>query len=219
VAPKNLLVINEGLPADFFNRMPRNARAVFSTGFGHRVPRNLPKPASPYILRSNSDVGDEVRLALELRNRYSDYVATMQKIPATWDELWEYFDAVDAFTQGSAFLLRVITLIVKQNQSISTAIDQEVEIWVKQNYNRLATIDVNQDVMTTLFTPADSYFFQICNRLNKHRASLEPELKIIRQQISLANMRKEQEDLCKAEEVRHENFKILMLGNLFHKSM
>lgn len=217
---ESLLMVNEAIPADFFDRMPGTSRAVFSTSFGTKIPRKLPLCKSPYVLRSDAKGVDEAQLAFELRDRYPDFVSTMMKIPNTWNEIWEYFDAVDAFTQGSAFLLRVITLMVKQNQTILTEIEREAEMWSKTNYDRLITIDIQQDVIGSLFTQDDNYYFEVGalrkthllllrDRLNYYRALLEPELKMIRERQALAKKQREREEFARAEEKRYHHFRML----------
>ena len=113
------------LPAYFYN-VPDTARSIFSTILGSKPKRKLQHPRPLPIIRSSMK-GDIEPKALQLAKDFPEAVRNITIAPRRWEELYDYFDAVDLWVEGPSFLFYVIHKLAITNAAILTACTKEIE--------------------------------------------------------------------------------------------
>jgi hypothetical protein len=149
------------LPKKFYDNIPHDAPALFSTKNGSREKRQLQSPPPPPVARS--DLDHEVkRMAALLRKTLPDVASTIRN-PSSWIDLYYFFDAVDLWVEGAPFLYFVLSHISRDNeiaQQVSIKREQDAIIfqyagnWVAENADRIAKLPSDMD-FTKFFTPSD----------------------------------------------------------------
>jgi hypothetical protein len=149
------------LPKKFYDNIPRDAPALFSTKNGTRQKRQLHSPPPPPVARS--DLDQEVkRMAALLRRTLPDVASTIRN-PRSWIDLYYFFDAVDLWVEGASFLYFVLSHISKDNEIAEQAsikreqnaiIFQYAGNWVAENADRIAKLPSDMD-FTKFFTQSD----------------------------------------------------------------
>jgi hypothetical protein len=146
------LKTNPGLK---FYKVPDRFPARFSTKNGKIPKRELPLPASPRITRS--DVDEEIRCkAATLRDEFPDIARNISKPLSSWFELYDYFDAVDLWREGPAFLFYVLNHISNENRVLDHDLEESkhaeirhwAKLWTEANVKRVLSIPTTQDIIS-----------------------------------------------------------------------
>ena len=147
--------IKQTKPAPHFYELHRNRAATFSTKGGTIPKRQNPYPLPPPLARSNVDA-DIRRKATSLRMEFPEIVRKIDKPPASWYELHNYFDAVDLWNEGAAFLFYVMNHIANENILLNHDLEQTklaeirswAKLWVEGNIKRILSIPPTQDLIS-----------------------------------------------------------------------
>jgi hypothetical protein len=156
----NLRPIPGPVPDTFFRDVPPNARAVFSTLDGQRLPRPAPNRNSHFCVRSDDDDTIHQR-ALSLLRSYPSIACSVTDPLVVWEDLYDYFDAYDLWMESPGVLFQVIGQIARINLARNNEIDFYATEWINTNTARLAVLLQGQDVMSAIFTKADEQFFDV----------------------------------------------------------
>jgi hypothetical protein len=163
-----------------YRNIPSDALARFSTHNQTRPKRPLVEPLPARIVRS--DVGAEIsRVANLVRQRLPPDIVRQIQVAENWDDLYDYFDAVDLWVETPVFLFYVINLIAAENQGeryrqaqVQRAPLQATPVvaiprvsreyihdfaagWVEANFERIANAPFQMNLLN-FFTPADEQF-------------------------------------------------------------
>lgn len=180
---------SESLPPQFYESMPADAPAIFSTRGCSRQPRACPFPRPSRTVRSGQDslLDDEILdRANALRHEFRD-ISDKLMPPARWSDLYQYFDGYDIYVQNPGFLFLVISLIGRQNLDKIQLIQDAMLQWVETNWIRFIQFPAGADIVSMATTPEDQDFFcythmteyeyQVLGEmLRRHRLIVEPQL-------------------------------------------
>ncbi|RFU32627.1 hypothetical protein B7463_g3724, partial [Scytalidium lignicola] len=143
------------MPREFYE-VPGSAPALFSTNRSTLPKRQLQEPLPPRIARSCINID----LALKINYYWTTFPDLMGYVrtPENWSDLYQYFDAVDLWTQGPDFLFYLLNTISNINQTREIEIFQECEQeikkwaaeWVAANRDLLLTVPSNHSLLQFL---------------------------------------------------------------------
>ncbi|OBT64148.1 hypothetical protein VE03_06274 [Pseudogymnoascus sp. 23342-1-I1] len=178
------------VPPELFTNFPPNALAFFSTNFGSRAARLIPNPAPQYAVRTN-DPNDICERANYYREKYPEFVHSIQSLPITWEDLYTYFDPLDIWMEGAGFCFHVIHRLAAINIEKRRHMELFVDEWVGANLAKLARVPPNTPV-TAVFEPEDYQYFDfinlrpfevadVCIFLAQRCHALQPQLRLIRE--------------------------------------
>ncbi|KFY66986.1 hypothetical protein V496_01816 [Pseudogymnoascus sp. VKM F-4515 (FW-2607)] len=178
------------VPPELFTNFPPHAPAFFSTNFGSRVVRIVPNPAPQYAVRTN-DPNDIYERANFYREKYPEFVHSIQSLPIAWEDLYTYFDPLDIWMEGAGFCFHVIHRLAAINIEKKRHIESFVDEWVQANLAKLARVPPNTPVIAA-FEPEDYEYFDfinlrpfeaadICHFLAQRCHALQPQLHLIRE--------------------------------------
>ncbi|ELR05236.1 hypothetical protein GMDG_01674 [Pseudogymnoascus destructans 20631-21] len=156
-----LPVVPGYVPPELFTNFPLNAPAFFSTNLRSRAIRLVPKPAPQYAVRTN-DPNDIYERANSYRDKYPDFVHTIQSLPIAWDDLYTYFDPLDIWMEGAGFCFHVIHRLAGTNIEKRRQIESFVNEWSVVNLAKLARVPPNTPVIAA-FEPEDYQYFDFDN--------------------------------------------------------
>ncbi|KFY48446.1 hypothetical protein V495_01325 [Pseudogymnoascus sp. VKM F-4514 (FW-929)] len=188
-----LPVVPGYVPPELFTDFPPNAPAFFSTSFGSRAVRLVPNPAPQYAVRTN-DPNDIYERANFYRDKYPEFVHSIQSLPIAWEDLYTYFDPLDIWVEGAGFCFHVIHRIAAINIEKRNQIELYVDEWAKDNLAKLARVPPDTPVIA-VFELEDYQHFDIenlhsfetvdiFNILAQQCYALQPTLQRIRQAIT-----------------------------------
>ncbi|OAF57847.2 hypothetical protein VC83_05628 [Pseudogymnoascus destructans] len=188
-----LPVVPGYVPPELFTNFPLNAPAFFSTNLRSRAIRLVPKPAPQYAVRTN-DPNDIYERANSYRDKYPDFVHTIQSLPIAWDDLYTYFDPLDIWMEGAGFCFHVIHRLAGTNIEKRRQIESFVNEWSVVNLAKLARVPPNTPVIAA-FEPEDYQYFDfdnlaptdivdVCNFLAQRCYALQPQLHLIREGLA-----------------------------------
>lgn len=156
----------------FYWNMPADATCLFSINDQVREKRSY-RPGGIPSRRSYAWKDHHIRsMATTLRSHYGNKTKTIVR-PKVWDDLYQYFDAVDLWAKGAWNLWRVLQLICDENEApppqshSDAAARDEIEEWAynwcthEQNRIRLVGWDQRSDILHVL-SPADSQDLDGC---------------------------------------------------------
>ncbi|KAG7291827.1 hypothetical protein NEMBOFW57_001848 [Staphylotrichum longicolle] len=142
----------------FYWNLPADAPSAFSK---KREQRSISRGLAP---KHRAIAWNDARVhaaATTLRAEHGDTVKTLVR-PQRWEDLYQFFDTVDLWFEGSWNLWRVLHLLCDENDvaaqrdSLDSAILDEVERWAykwcthKTNRLKLATWDQKSDILSVL---------------------------------------------------------------------
>lgn len=142
----------------FYWNLPADAPCAFSK---KREQRSISRGLAP---KHRAIAWNDARVhaaAAALRAEHSDTVKTLVR-PKRWEDIYQFFDTVDLWFEGSWNLWRVLHLLCDENDvaaqrvSLDSAILDEVESWAykwcthKTNRLKLATWDQKSDILSVL---------------------------------------------------------------------
>lgn len=149
----------------FYWKMPADATCIFSITDQVREKRSFRRGAIP-SRSSNAWMDDDIRSrAAALRSQYGDKTKTIVR-PKVWEDLYQYFDAVDLWNMGAWNLWRVLHFLCDENEGpppqsrLDAAAIEEIEQWAydwcthEQNRIRLGWWDQRSDILHVL-SPAN----------------------------------------------------------------
>ncbi|KFY13711.1 hypothetical protein V492_03086 [Pseudogymnoascus sp. VKM F-4246] len=183
---------------ELFTNFPPNAPAFFSTNDGSRGVRLVPQPAPQYAVRTNgpNDIDDRAKF---YRDKYPQFVHSIQSLPIAWEDLYTYFDPLDIWMEGAGFCFHVIHRVAAANIEKIRLIESFVDEWSEANLAKLARVPPNTPVIAA-FEPEDYQYFDfenlrdfeiadVCNFLDQRCYALQPQLQRIREGlVSVAEM-------------------------------
>jgi hypothetical protein len=173
------------VPPELFQNFPPNAPAVFSTNFHNRRVRFIPKPAPQYAVRTHCPI-DIFEKANYFREKYPEFVYSIQQVPVAWEDLYMYFDPLDIWEEGAGFCFHVIHRLAVVNIEKRRQIELFVADWAENNFAKLARVPPHAPV-TSVFGPEDYRYFDfenlahfeintVCASLNQQCLALQPRL-------------------------------------------
>ena len=129
--------------------------AKFSTKSGTIPKRQLQHPPPPPIARSDVDA-DIRNKASSLRKEFPGAVRDIDKPLPTWNDLHDFFDAVDLWYEGAVFLFYVINHIANENKVLNHDLEKTqlgeirdwAKLWVEANMKRVFSIPLTQDLIS-----------------------------------------------------------------------
>ncbi len=164
------------LPPSFFTDIPPVSAAIFSTVLGTRPFRPLPNPVPVHAVRSGSE-NDIREKANYLFKRYPTIAESILAPPTAWQDLYQYFDTTDLWTEGAGFLFHVLGHIVTVNLTKLNFIENYAREWAFMNEARLANMVPRQDILSSLQTPDDHAWFDYGNMTSHDKEILNSILK------------------------------------------
>jgi hypothetical protein len=173
------------VPPELFKNFPPNALAVFSTNFQNRPVRFVPNPAPQYTVRTYCPT-DIFEKAKYYREKYPEFVHSIQQLPVVWEDLYTYFDPLDIWEEGAGFCFHVIHRLAAVNIEKRRQMEFFVADWSENNYAKLARVSPHAPV-TSVFGPEDYNYFDFDNlahfeinsirgMLNQQCYALQPRL-------------------------------------------
>ncbi|KAL3425490.1 hypothetical protein PVAG01_02281 [Phlyctema vagabunda] len=99
---------NEVFPRSFYE-VPYYSKAMISTCLGQHAKRQLVEPFPAQVTHSDYHA-DVIEMAYQLRCQHPKLLSSI-KTPRSWNDLYEYYDSVDLWTQGPRFLMCVLDYI------------------------------------------------------------------------------------------------------------
>lgn len=141
------------LGLDFY-KVPERASAIFSTKNGAISKRKLTLPPSPPVAKS--DVDAEIRRkATSLREEFPAIVRTISHPLTNWYDLHKYFDGVDLWYEGAAFLYYVLNHISNENAALDHDLEESkqaeirdwAKLWVEANLQRILSFPATQNLI------------------------------------------------------------------------
>ncbi|OBT83261.1 hypothetical protein VE02_07603 [Pseudogymnoascus sp. 03VT05] len=187
-----LPVVPGYVPPELFTNFPANAPAFFSTNFGSRAIRLVPKPAPQYAVRTNdpNDIYERVNF---YRDKYPNFVHSIQSLPIAWEDLYTYFDPLDIWMEGAGFCFHVIHRLAAINIEKTRQIESFVNEWSAANLAKLARVPPSAHILAAL-GPEDHQYFDfanlrpfevadVCKFLAQRCYALQPQLHIIREAL------------------------------------
>jgi hypothetical protein len=164
------------IPPAFFTDIPSDSAAIFSTVYGTRPLRTLPYPVPVHAVRSGSEK-DILDKAWSLLETYPEIAQPIFTPPATWQDLYLYFDATDLWMEGAGFLFHVLGFIVRINVGTLDCIQNYVRQWAFLNESRLTNMSPKQDFLNLLQTPDDRAWFNYDELSSYHKDLLSATIK------------------------------------------
>lgn len=186
----SLPVVPGYVPPELFTKFPPNAPSLFSTNLRSRAVRYVPIPAPQYAVRTN-DPNDIYERANFYRDKYPEFVHSIQSLPIAWEDLYTYFDPLDIWMEGAGFCFHVIHRLAAVNIEKRRQIESFVNEWTRVNLAKLARVPPNTPVIAA-FEPEDYKYFDfenlrpfeiadVCDFLAKRCFTLQPQLHLIRE--------------------------------------
>lgn len=181
------------VPPELFTNFSPNAPAFFSTNLRTRAVRLVPNPAPQYAVRTN-DPNDIYDRANFYRDKYPEFVHSIQSLPIAWEDLYTYFDPLDIWMEGAGFCFHVIHRIAAINIEKKRQIESFVYEWSEANLAKLARVPPNTPVIAA-FEPEDYQYFDfinlrpfevadVCIFLAQRCYALQPQLQLIREGLA-----------------------------------
>ncbi|KAI1815414.1 hypothetical protein GGS20DRAFT_597008 [Poronia punctata] len=120
-------------PIEFFDKVPENSPAVFSTVNGTKPFRLVDNPT--YERSGHHWWAAEIQLVCdELRRNLPDTCKTIEAPKDYWD-LYKYFDCYDIYYRGAQNLWNVINTLLFENQYVQSIVDKEqMELLAENNF-------------------------------------------------------------------------------------
>lgn len=143
-------------PVSFYDFVPENALAMFSTCHG-RKPKRKPTPYTPGpIARTNffQEAKDKaVKLCREFPN-LMQYVV----VPREWPTLYTFFDGYDLWVETPRFLYYVLLFMAELNEIMHKEVIQEKEVeidkwvteWIGVNEFMVVRLPPNEDLINVI---------------------------------------------------------------------
>jgi hypothetical protein len=166
----------------YYWTMPGDAACVLSAA---QKPRSFEPGRVPTGRNADWDDGKIRAVVATLRNARGPQMEALVR-PIVWEDMYQYFDAVDLRSMGAWNLWRVLHFACDENDgpvsqpSLDDDFAQEVEAWAyhwltsEQNRDRLALWDQRSDILS-IFPPSDTHEVVECNleALNILRGTLK----------------------------------------------
>ncbi|MCJ1393676.1 hypothetical protein MMC18_006552 [Xylographa bjoerkii] len=131
---------------NFLAEQLHQGRAILSTNRGKYPPRRAQPRSTPVILRSDCEA-DLVSMIAELRVKFPQ---ECKKITLPVNNIYEYFDHYDVNIQGSAFIVRLLDQIAKENEKNTKTAQDFATRWMGSHSEGFPDIDLdNEDLFST----------------------------------------------------------------------
>lgn len=144
---------------ELFKNFPPNAPALFSTNFRTRPVRFVPIPAPQYAVRTY-DPRDVYERSNFYRDKYPEFVHTIQSLPIAWEDLYAYFDPLDIWMEGAGFCFHVIHRLAAVNIEKRRQLEYFVAYWAENNIAKLARLPLH-DPVALVFESEDRQYFDL----------------------------------------------------------
>lgn len=173
------------LPADFFQNVPEDSQAIFSTK-GGKMKRRLfnGHRMSPQIARTHDESTMMEKICC-LRRDMPDACDEV-KPPQSIHDLHHYFDPVDLWSFTAGFLGDLLEEMARQNDKKKAIITTEFKEWLNFPEIQQQIISIPLGKMDQLLTPENREYLGydklgqseqniVLETLNQHRKHLEPQ--------------------------------------------
>ena len=175
------------LPTNFFHKVPKGAKAIFSTEEGKKPLRScyLGQRMSPQVVRSD-DMKAMMNKVQFLRRTMPETCDQVKAPKSVWD-LYDYFDSLDLWTESAGFLGGVLEEMLLQNDKKRVIIDESINEFVKYpeihqqcnktplgEMHRLLTPEIRAELEYDTLTKTEQRM--MVEALNRSRQKIEREL-------------------------------------------